>query len=87
MVRLARTQLRFGSCERRLHPRQPQQLERLAAEWMAAGFSHGVLNTDTMSLTGESFDYGPFALVDQWDPGFTAAFSTTAASMPTADSP
>lgn len=47
---------------------------RLAAEWMAAGFTHGVLNTDNMSLVGESFDYGPFAFLEGWDPGFTAAY-------------
>ena len=41
---------------------------------MAAGFTHGVLNTDNMSLAGESFDYGPFAFLDRWDPGFTAAY-------------
>lgn len=141
MVRLARTHLRFGSCERLLHLRQPAQLARLlqhvivqyypalveadpagdsggygaprasadtpgaaanrdhpaagpidaglitafygelvervarlAAEWMVAGFTHGVLNTDNMSLAGESFDYGPFAFLDRWDPGFTAAY-------------
>jgi uncharacterized protein YdiU (UPF0061 family) len=46
----------------------------MAAEWMAAGFVHGVLNTDNMSLAGESFDYGPFAFLDRWDPSFTAAY-------------
>jgi len=30
------------------------------ASWMAAGFVHGVMNTDNMNITGESFDYGPF---------------------------
>ncbi len=116
MVRMALTHLRFGSCERLLHLRQPRALERLlqhvvavyyphlaaahpdtapggseprllafygelverlarlAAEWMAAGFTHGVLNTDNMSLAGESFDYGPFAFLETWDPGFTAAY-------------
>jgi uncharacterized protein YdiU (UPF0061 family) len=33
-----------------------------------------VLNTDNMSLVGESFDYGPFAFLDRWDPSFTAAY-------------
>jgi len=119
MVRMARTHLRFGTCERLLHLRDAQGLERLlrhvvavyyptiaaanpiregeadvaveaqllafyaelvervarlAAEWMAAGFIHGVLNTDNMSLVGESFDYGPFAFLDNWEPGFTAAY-------------
>ncbi|MFZ4639392.1 MAG: protein adenylyltransferase SelO [Nodosilinea sp.] len=46
----------------------------LAAQWMAAGFCHGVLNTDNMSITGESFDYGPYAFIDRYDPGFTAAY-------------
>ena len=50
-----------------------QRVARLAAEWMAAGFVHGVLNTDNMSLVGESFDYGPFAFLERWDPAFTAA--------------
>ncbi|MGB5135928.1 MAG: YdiU family protein [Prochlorococcaceae cyanobacterium] len=120
MVRMARTHLRFGTCERLLYLRQPEKLDRLlrhvvrhhdpevhaahpvaeggdgagtsepqllafygalvervarlTAEWMAAGFTHGVLNTDNMSLAGESFDYGPFAFLEQWDPGFTAAY-------------
>ncbi len=51
-----------------------ERVARLAAEWMAAGFTHGVLNTDNMSLTGESFDYGPFAFIENWDPSFTAAY-------------
>ena len=51
-----------------------ESVARLSAEWMAAGFTHGVLNTDNMSLAGESFDYGPFAFLDRWDPLFTAAY-------------
>jgi uncharacterized protein YdiU (UPF0061 family) len=46
----------------------------LAARWMAAGFVHGVLNTDNMNLTGESFDYGPYRFLPHSDPGFTAAY-------------
>ncbi|MGK7947056.1 MAG: YdiU family protein [Microcystaceae cyanobacterium] len=45
----------------------------LAAQWMAAGFCHGVLNTDNMSITGESFDYGPYRFIDYYNPYFTAA--------------
>ncbi len=115
MVRMARTHLRFGTCERLLYLNDSPGLERLlrhvvavyyphlarayrcsegaleqqllafygelvervarlAAEWMAAGFTHGVLNTDNMSLVGESFDYGPFAFLERWDPSFTAAY-------------
>jgi uncharacterized protein YdiU (UPF0061 family) len=47
---------------------------RLAAAWMAAGFVHGVLNTDNMNVTGESFDYGPYRFLPHLDPDFTAAY-------------
>jgi len=47
---------------------------RLAASWMAAGFVHGVLNTDNLNVTGESFDYGPWRFVPTSDPSFTAAY-------------
>ena len=47
---------------------------QLVAQWMAAGFCHGVLNTDNMSITGESFDYGPYAFIPTYDPKFTAAY-------------
>ena len=46
----------------------------LAARWMAAGFVPGVLNTDNLNLTGESFDYGPWRFLPHNDPGFTAAY-------------
>jgi len=47
---------------------------RLAASYMAAGFVHGVLNSDNINVTGESFDYGPWRFAPTWDPGFTAAY-------------
>jgi uncharacterized protein YdiU (UPF0061 family) len=47
---------------------------KLAAAWMAAGFVHGVLNTDNMNITGESFDYGPWRFLPASAPGFTAAY-------------
>ena len=47
---------------------------RLTARWMAAGFVHGVLNTDNMNITGESFDYGPYRFLPHADGGFTAAY-------------
>jgi serine/tyrosine/threonine adenylyltransferase len=46
----------------------------LAASWMSAGFVHGVLNTDNMNITGESFDYGPWRFLPTSDPNFTAAY-------------
>jgi serine/tyrosine/threonine adenylyltransferase len=47
---------------------------RLCASWMAAGFVHGVLNTDNLNITGESFDYGPWRFAPESDPNFTAAY-------------
>lgn len=49
------------------------RVAQLAAQWMAAGFCHGVLNTDNMSITGESFDYGPYAFISTYNNRFTAA--------------
>jgi uncharacterized protein YdiU (UPF0061 family) len=46
----------------------------LAASWMIAGFVHGVLNTDNMNVTGESFDYGPYRFLPTYDPTFVAAY-------------
>jgi len=46
----------------------------LGAQWMAAGFVHGVLNTDNINVTGESFDYGPWRFLPTYDPAFTAAY-------------
>lgn len=66
-----------GNCEPQplaFHGELVARVARVTAEWMAAGFTHGVLNTDNMSLAGESFDYGPFAVLEQWDPRFAAAF-------------
>jgi uncharacterized protein YdiU (UPF0061 family) len=47
---------------------------RLAASYMAAGFVHGVLNSDNINVTAESFDYGPWRFTPRWQPGFTAAY-------------
>jgi len=47
---------------------------RLAGAWIAAGFAHGVLNTDNMNICGESFDYGPYRFVPEHDPDFVAAY-------------
>lgn len=47
---------------------------RLVASWMGAGFVHGVLNTDNLNITGESFDYGPWRFLPTSDPSFTAAY-------------
>src|SRR5579884_2859876 len=47
---------------------------KLAATYLAAGFVHGVLNSDNINITGESFDYGPWRFTAFWDPNFTAAY-------------
>ncbi|NBP49538.1 MAG: hypothetical protein EBU63_09355, partial [Alphaproteobacteria bacterium] len=59
----------------------PALLSRIAAaiadtagRWLAAGFVHGVLNTDNFNVTGESFDYGPWRFLPHFEPGLTAAY-------------
>jgi uncharacterized protein YdiU (UPF0061 family) len=47
---------------------------QLAASYMPAGFVHGVLNSDNINVTGESFDYGPWRFTPLWDEHFTAAY-------------
>lgn len=44
----------------------------LVAQWQAYGFVHGVLNTDNMSILGETFDYGPYTFLDQYTPEFVS---------------
>ncbi len=51
-----------------------QATARLAASYMVAGFVHGVLNSDNINVTGESFDYGPWRFTPLWDPAFVAAY-------------
>ncbi|HEX7436154.1 MAG TPA: YdiU family protein [Caldimonas sp.] len=46
----------------------------LIAQWMNVGFIHGVMNTDNMTLSGETIDYGPCAFVEAYDPA--AVFSS-----------
>lgn len=51
-----------------------KRVARMGAQWMVAGFVHGVLNTDNINITGESFDYGPWRFAPNFDPKFTAAY-------------
>jgi uncharacterized protein YdiU (UPF0061 family) len=46
----------------------------LAASYIAAGFVHGVLNSDNIAITAQSFDYGPWRFTPLWDGAFTAAY-------------
>ena len=45
-----------------------QAQAELIARWMAVGFIHGVMNTDNMTISGETIDYGPCAFMDAYDP-------------------
>lgn len=47
---------------------------RMVGQWMAAGFVHGVINTDNFNITGETFDFGPFRFLPESDPNFVAAY-------------
>jgi len=47
-----------------------QRTAKLMAQWQAVGFSHGVMNTDNMSILGLTFDYGPFGFMESYDPGY-----------------
>lgn len=61
-----RTAIFFERCARRLAD--------LVASFMTAGFVHGVLNSDNINVSGESFDYGPYRFLPVCEPGFTAAY-------------
>ncbi len=47
-----------------------QRTAVMIAHWQAAGFAHGVMNTDNMSILGQTFDYGPFGFMEDYDPGY-----------------
>ncbi|MGA9582029.1 MAG: YdiU family protein [Allosphingosinicella sp.] len=51
-----------------------REAARLAASYIAAGFVHGVLNSDNIAITAQSFDYGPWRFTPYWDGRFTAAY-------------
>ena len=48
--------------------RVSERQARLLAQWMSVGFVHGVMNTDNMTISGETIDYGPCAFMDRYDP-------------------
>lgn len=51
-----------------------KQSAKTVASWMGAGFVHGVMNTDNINITGESFDYGPYRFLPTLKSDFTAAY-------------
>ncbi len=55
-----------------------ERTAHMAASFMVAGFVHGVLNSDNINITGESFDYGPWRFAPTFDAGFTAAYFDSA---------
>ena len=50
---------------------------KLIAKWQAVGFVHGVMNTDNMTITGTTFDYGPYGFMDCFNPRYTPNLSDT----------
>jgi uncharacterized protein YdiU (UPF0061 family) len=58
----------------RLLDHASRETARLAASYIAAGFVHGVLNSDNIAITAQSFDYGPWRFTPFWDGAFTAAY-------------
>ena len=47
-----------------------ERTAKLIAQWQGVGFCHGVMNTDNMSIAGLTIDYGPYAMLDDYDFGF-----------------
>jgi len=54
-----------------------QRTAKLIAKWQSVGFIHGVMNTDNMTITGTTFDYGPYGFMDRFDPHHTPNHSDT----------
>jgi serine/tyrosine/threonine adenylyltransferase len=50
-----------------LHAVMQRQIQ-LVCQWMRVGFIHGVMNTDNITISGETLDYGPCAFINQYDP-------------------
>ena len=56
----------------------------LIAKWQLVGFIHGVMNTDNMTISGETIDYGPCAFMDAYDPATVFSSIDIKAAMPMA---
>jgi len=59
----------------------------LIAQWQAVGFNHGVMNTDNMSIAGLTIDYGPFAMMDDFNYGYICNCSDTVGRYSYAEQP
>ncbi|WP_044407696.1 protein adenylyltransferase SelO [Thiomicrospira microaerophila] len=55
-----------------------QRTAKLIAQWQSLGFNHGVMNTDNMSILGETFDFGPYAFMDDCQIGYICNHSDSA---------
>ena len=66
-----------GAGPLRLFGEVSRRTARLMAQWMAAGFAHGVMNTDNMSVLGLTLDYGPYGFLDEYDAGFICNHTDT----------
>lgn len=64
----------IGELAPRILERITERTAQMVASWMAAGFVHGVMNTDNMNVTGETFDFGPYRFIPTSQPNFTAAY-------------
>ena len=51
------------------------QTASMIAQWQACGFNHGVMNTDNMSILGETFDYGPYGFMEDYLPSYVCNHS------------
>ncbi len=64
----------FSECKEEANPylaflnRVSERQASLVSQWMHVGFIHGVMNTDNMSISGETIDYGPCAFMDRYHP-------------------
>ena len=47
-----------------------ERTARMIADWQLIGFAHGVMNTDNLSITGSTLDFGPFGFMERFDPGW-----------------
>ena len=50
---------------------------KMIAQWQSVGFNHGVMNTDNMSILGDTLDFGPFGFLDNYNPDFICNHSDT----------
>lgn len=64
-----------------------ERTAKLIAQWQGVGFTHGVMNTDNMSIAGLTLDYGPYAMLDDFDFGFVCNKSDRAGRYSYGDQP